>query len=109
MPRKATIKKKDKVVVLTGKDKGRTGVVLEVDLKKDRALVEGINMVKKHLRPNSQMGTQGGIEDREAPMHVSNLMVICPECGKPTRISRKVLQDDRKVRVCKKCDGMIDK
>lgn len=109
MLRKATIKKKDKVIVLTGKDKGKTGVVLEVDLKKDRALVEGINMVKKHVRPNQSLGTQGGIEDREAPMHVSNLMVVCPECGEATRISRKVLKDDRKVRVCKKCDGMIDK
>jgi len=109
MLKKANIKKKDKVVVLAGKDKGRTGVVLDVDLKKERALVEGINMVKKHLRPNPALGTQGGIEDREAPLAISNLMVICPECGKPSRVGRKQLEDGRRVRVCKKCNGLIDK
>ena len=109
MLKKASTKKKDKVMVLTGKDKGRSGVVLEVDMKKGRALVEGINMMKKHVRPNPSLGTHGGIEDRESPIDISNLMVICPECGKPTRISRNTLKDDRKVRVCKKCNGQIDK
>lgn len=109
MLKKVSIKRKDKVSVLTGKDKGKSGIVLDVDLKKERALVEGVNMVKKHLRPNPSLGTKGGIEDREAPINISNLMVVCPECGKPTRIARKLLKDDRRVRVCKLCGGLIDK
>ena len=109
MLRKASITKKDKVKVIAGKDKGKSGVVLNVDLKKERVLVEGINMKKKHLKSDQSSGIAGGIEDREAPMAISNLMVVCPECGKPTRIGMKILKDDRKVRVCKLCNGIIDK
>lgn len=109
MLKKASIKKKDKVKVIAGKDKGQTGIVLNVDMKKERVLVEGINMVKKHLRSDQSAGISGGIEDREASIAISNLMVICPECGKPTRIGKKILKDNRKVRVCKLCNGIIDK
>jgi len=109
MLNKSNIKKKDKVKVIAGKDKGKTGIVLDVDLKKQRVLVEGRNMVKKHLRSDQSTGIAGGIEDREAPIAISNLMVICPECGKPTRIGKKILKDNRKVRVCKLCNGIIDK
>jgi len=106
---KVSIKKKDKVIVLVGKDKGKTGTVLEINLKKERARVEGINMMKKHVRPNQQTGAQGGIEELEAPIHISNLQVICPECGKPTRVGKKFLEDGKKVRICKKCSGLLDK
>ncbi len=109
MLKKAKVKKKDKVLILAGKDKGKIGVVLNVDLKKERVLVEGINYVKKHVRPNPAAGIQGGIEEIEAPIHISNVMVICPECGKPTRVGRKELKDGKRVRVCKKCNGIIDK
>jgi large subunit ribosomal protein L24 len=109
MYNKVSIKKKDKVIVLVGKDKGKTGTVLEINLKKERARVEGVNLMKKHVKPNPQTGAQGGIEELEAPIHISNLQVICPECGKPTRVGKKFLEDGKKVRVCKKCSGLLDK
>ena len=109
MLKKAKVKKKDKVLILAGKDKGKTGIVLDVDLKKERVLVEGVNFIKKHVRPNPSLGIQGGIEEREAPLHISNVMVICPECGKPARVGRRILKDGKKVRYCKKCNGQIDK
>lgn len=101
------IKKKDRVVVLTGKDKGKTGEVLRVLTAENRVVVQGINMVSKHQRP-SQANPQGGIVKQEAPIHVSNVAIADPKTGKATRTGVKVLQDGKKVRVAKKSGEVID-
>ncbi len=101
------IKKNDTVKVIAGKDKGKSGKVLRVIPKKERAIVEKINMVKRHLKP-SQQTRQGGILEREAPIQISNLMLICTKCTDPTRVGYRMLDDDRKVRFCKKCQEVID-
>jgi large subunit ribosomal protein L24 len=101
------IKKDDKVKVLTGKDKGKIGKVLKVVKKTNRIVVENINMVKVHQRP-SQANPQGGIVEKSMPMDVSNLMLMCNSCVKPTRIGIKQLEDGKRVRVCKKCNQQID-
>ncbi|WP_207309168.1 50S ribosomal protein L24 [Desulfobacter hydrogenophilus] len=101
------IKKDDKVKVLTGKDKGKIGKVLKVAKKTNRIVVENINMVKVHQRP-SQENPQGGIVEKAMPMDVSNLMLMCNSCIKPTRIGIKQLEDGKRVRVCKKCNQQID-
>ena len=95
------IKKGDTVYVNAGNDKGKTGKVLSVDPKADRAVVEGINMVSKHTKPNSKQ-PQGGIVKQEAPIHISNLNVVDPKSGKPTRIGRKLNADGKLVRYAKK-------
>lgn len=100
------IKKNDTVKIIAGKDKGKSGKVLRVIPKKDRAIVEKINMVKRHMKPNQQT-RQGGILEREAPIHISNVMLICSKCTDPTRVGYKTV-DDRKVRYCKKCEEVID-
>lgn len=100
---KLHVKKNDEVLVLTGKNRGARGRVLRVLPDDDRAIVEQVNMIKRHTRPNPQAGIQGGILEREGPLHVSNLKVICPECKKPARVGRKRLEDGRGVRVCKNC------
>lgn len=102
------VKKGDSVIVITGKDKGKKGRVLAAYPKKDRVLVEGINLIKKHSRP-SQANPQGGIVTQEAPIHVSNVSLIDPKSGKPTRIGYKVLDNGKKVRVAKKSGEVIDK
>lgn len=102
------VKKGDTVIVITGKDKGKKGRVLAAYPKKERVLVEGINLVKKHARP-SQANPQGGILTQEAPIHVSNVALIDPKSGKPTRIGYKVLENGKKVRVAKKSGEIIDK
>lgn len=94
------IKKGDKVVVITGKDKGKVGTVVEAQPKKDRVVVEGVNIVKKHVK-NSQDAAQGGIVEFEAPIHVSNVMLQDPETGKPTRVGFET-RDGKKVRISKK-------
>lgn len=104
---KIRIKKDDKVRVLTGKDKGKIGKVLKVVKKTNRAVVENINVVKVHQRP-SQANPQGGIVDKNMPVHVSNLMVMCNSCVKPTRIGMKQLENGKRVRICKKCDQQVD-
>ncbi|ENG7984087.1 50S ribosomal protein L24 [Listeria monocytogenes] len=101
------VKKGDKVKVITGKDKGKSGKVLAAFPKKDRVLIEGINMVKKHTKP-SNINPQGGILNVEAPIHVSNVMLIDPKTGEPTRVGYEV-KDDKKVRVAKKSGEVIDK
>ena len=101
------IKKDDKVKVLTGKDKGKIGKVLKVVKKTNRIVVENINMVKVHQRP-TQENPQGGIVEKAMPMDVSNLMLMCNSCVKPTRIGIKQLEDGNRVRVCKKCNQHID-
>lgn len=100
------VKKGDKVMVITGKDKGKTGVVLAAFPKKDRVLVEGINIVKKHAKP-SQLNPQGGILSQEAAIHVSNVMLLDPKTNEPTRVGHKVV-DGKKVRVAKKSGETLD-
>jgi large subunit ribosomal protein L24 len=101
------VKKGDKVMVISGKDKGKTGVVLTAFPKQERVLVEGVNIVKKHSKP-SQMNPQGGIMSQEAPIHVSNVLPIDPKSGQPTRVGYKV-EDGKKVRVAKKSGEVLDK
>ena len=103
------IRKKDMVLVVTGKDAGKKGRVLEVLTKKSLALVEGVNFVKRHTKPNPQRNVKGGIMEREAPVHVSNIMLICPECGKAARLGSRRLEDGRKVRICRACQGVVDR
>lgn len=100
------IKKGDRVKVLTGKDAGAEGVVLEAFPQKQRISVEKVNVVKKHLRP-TQANPSGGISEMEAPIHVSNVQIVCPACKKPTRINTR-REDGKKVRVCNKCGADID-
>ena len=110
MSRLATpIRKNDNVVVVTGKDRGKRGRVLKVVPEKNRLVVEGVNIIKRHTKANPQRQIKGGLVEREAPLHASNVQLVCPECGKPTRIGRRVLGDGRKVRVCRKCEGVVDK
>ena len=105
---KCRIKKDDKVKVIAGKDKGKIGKVLKVIRKKNRLLVENVNMVKRHAKPSAQ-NRQGGIIEGEAPIHWSNLMLMCSKCMSPTRIKIQLLDDGKKVRACSKCDEIIDK
>ena len=95
------IKRNDKVEVIAGKDKGKQGRVLRVVAEKERLLVEGVMMVKKHVRPNPQRNIKGGIAEQEAAIQISNVMLVCGTCG-PTRVGHK-FEGDTKVRVCKKC------
>jgi large subunit ribosomal protein L24 len=101
MQKKLHIKKGDTVIVITGESKGQKGRVLEVDRDKERAIVEGINMVSKHTKPNSKL-PQGGIIKKEAPVHISNLMLMDPSSGKPTRIGRRLNEKNKLVRYSKK-------
>ncbi len=101
------IKKNDKVKVITGKDKGKIGKVLKVNTKDNRLLIENVNIIKRHSKPTSQ-NKQGGIIEREAPIHASNVKLMCSKCIKPASIRTKVLEDGRKVRVCKKCNEQVD-
>jgi large subunit ribosomal protein L24 len=105
--KKYRIKKNDMVMVITGREKGKSGKVMRVIPKKDRAIVEKLNLVKRHLKP-SQQSRQGGILEKESPIQMSNLMLICSKCTDPTRVGFRVLEDDRKVRYCKKCNEVID-
>ncbi len=101
------IKKSDKVIILTGKEKGKISTILKVDAEKGRAIVEKANMVKRHSKPGS--GTaQGGIVEKEAPIHISNLMLVCNKCAEPARIGKRILEDGSKVRICKKCGELLD-
>ena len=103
------LKKNDTVEVSAGKDKGKRGRVLTVDPGRNRAVVEGVAYVKRHTKANPQKNIKGGIVEKESAVHVSNLMVVCGECGKATRVGNKFLEDGSKVRVCRKCSGILDK
>jgi large subunit ribosomal protein L24 len=103
------IRKNDTVLVTTGKDRGKRGRVLKVLPEKNRLVVEGINFISRHTRPNPSKNIKGGIMKREAPLHASNVQMICPECSARTRIGRRTLGDGRKVRICRKCEGVVDK
>jgi large subunit ribosomal protein L24 len=102
------IKKDDEVVVIAGKDKGRRGTVIRVMPKEDRLIVEGINMVKRHTKPNPQAGVSGGIIEKEAPLHVSNVAVFNPVTEKPDRVGFRTLEDGRKVRFFKSNNEILD-
>jgi large subunit ribosomal protein L24 len=104
---KYPIKKDDRVIVISGKEKGKIGKVLRILPKKDRIVVEKINLIKRHTRPGR--GTnQGGIVEKEGSLHFSNLMLICPKCTDPFRASSKILEDGRRVRVCSRCGETLD-
>jgi large subunit ribosomal protein L24 len=103
------IRKNDQVLVMSGKDRGKRGRVLRVLPDKNRLVVEGVNFVKRHTKPNPSKNVKGGVVEREAALHASNVQLVCPECGTATRIGRRLLEDGRKVRICRKCDGVVDK
>jgi large subunit ribosomal protein L24 len=100
-----SIQRNDQVKVIAGADRGKTGRVLRVDADSNRILVEHVRMVKKNVRPNPQRNIKGGIAEQEAPIHISNVMLVCPDCG-PSRVGHK-FEGDKKVRVCKKCGNEI--
>ncbi len=100
-----SIKKKDKVIVKTGKDKGKTGEVLKVFPVKNKVIISKINFIKRHTRPTQT--EPGGIVEKEAPLNMSNIQLVCPKCNQPTRVQRDKLSDGKKIRICKKCGEMI--
>jgi large subunit ribosomal protein L24 len=106
MPTRMKIKKNDQVIVISGRDKGKRGRVVEVLTQKRKVLVEGVNILKHFERPNRQKGVAGGIVDREAPIDISNVMLL--ENGVPTRVGYQILQDGRKVRVSKKTGSALE-
>lgn len=108
MTPKVHVKSGDKVMVLSGKDKGKQGKVLSVFPKDSKVIVEGVNIIKRHTKP-SRDNQQGGIIEKEAALNSAKVMLVCPRCKKPTRIAKKFLQDGVKVRQCKKCNEVIDK
>nr|WP_291490445.1 50S ribosomal protein L24 [Desulfurella sp.] len=102
---KTKLKKGDLVKVIAGKDKGKTGKIISFVPKNNRVIVEGIKIIKKHEKATQT--SKGGIIEKEAPIDISNVMLVCPHCNKPTRIASKILDDGTKVRVCKKCNETI--
>ncbi|MGM0507892.1 MAG: 50S ribosomal protein L24 [Fusobacteriota bacterium] len=106
IPNKIHVKKGDMVKVISGNDKGKTGKVIKVIPKKGKVVVDGINIVKKHLKP-TQMNPQGGVVEKPAPFYSSNVMLFCESCGKATRVGKKILEDGSKVRECKKCGEVL--
>ncbi|MFQ5456379.1 MAG: 50S ribosomal protein L24 [Nitrospirota bacterium] len=104
---KCRIKKGDMVIVVSGKEKGKRGKVLQVLRKKEKALVERVNIVKRHTKESQQ--SKGGIIEREGLIHISNIMLICNNCEKTTRIGMKITEDGKKLRECKRCGEIIDK
>ena len=108
-PPRVDIQRNDQVRVIAGKDVKEVGRVLRVIRNKQRVVVEGINMVKRHTRPNPSRNLKGGIVEREGPIHVSNVMIVCAACGQPTRIGHQILADGKKIRICRKCDASLDR
>lgn len=104
---KTKIKKNDIVQVISGKQKGEKGKVLKVDREKGRIFVEKVNVIKRHLRP-SAAHRQGGIVEKEGAVNISNVMLLCPKCKLPTKVGTRLLEDSSKVRICKKCDEILD-
>jgi large subunit ribosomal protein L24 len=108
MPVLPPIKKNDEVFILRGKDRGKTGRVLIVVPKDQKVVVECVQMIKRHTRANPQRNIKGGIVEKEAPIHISNVAIVCKNCKQHTRIGNKVLADGRRVRSCKKCGNTIE-
>ena len=104
---KLHFKKDDQAIVIAGKEKGKSGKILSMVSKKECVLIEKVNLVKRHSRPSAK-NRQGGIIEKEAPIHISNVMILCNKCNSPVRIGRKTLEDGKKVRYCKKCGEFID-
>ena len=102
------VRKNDTVRIIAGRDKGKVGRVLEVEPRKHRVYVEHVNMVKRHVRPNPAKQIRGGILEKEGPIHVSNVALVCSECG-PTRVQHRQRADGKKVRICVKCEKSLDK
>lgn len=105
---KLHVKKDDTVAILSGKDKGKTGRILKVLPEKGRVVVENINMVKRHTRPNQQ-NSEGGILEKEATLDISNVQLVCSSCNTAARTGMRTLDDGNKVRYCKKCNEIVDK
>lgn len=105
--KKMRVKKDDMVMVIAGKDNTKTGKILRVFAKKDSVVVEGLNLIKKHIRARGNQ--PGGIEEKEAPIHISNVMLYCPKCTKPVRVKKSLLENGEKVRLCIKCGVAFDK
>lgn len=103
----ANIRKGDTVLVLSGKDRGKRGAVARMDNKKERLVVEGVNMGVRHVKPRPP-AIQGGRLEQERPLHISNVMLVCPKCAKPTRVGHRQLEDGSKVRVCKQCNENVE-
>ncbi|WP_291318718.1 50S ribosomal protein L24 [Desulfonatronospira sp.] len=101
---KMKIKQNDKVMIISGKDKTKIGKVLKIYHNKGKVLVEGLNKIKKHVKPNPYKQEQGGIKDSEAPVHISNVRVVCDACANPTKPGFRETADGQKVRFCRKCD-----
>lgn len=101
------IRKDDTVLVIAGKDKGKKGSVRQSLPKESRVVVDGVNKVKRHMRPRGTV-RQAGIIEREAPLHVSNVMLLCTKCNQPTRVGFRFLEDGSRVRVCRRCGEVID-
>jgi large subunit ribosomal protein L24 len=108
MAKALSIKRNDTVQVIAGKEKGKRGKVLIVLPERQRVIVERVNFIKRHQRPTQKV-RQGGIIEREGSLHVSNVMLVCGKCDKPTRTAMQVLADGRRVRVCKRCRETLDK
>ncbi len=106
--KKLHVKKGDKIVILSGKDKGKTGKIIQALPKKSKVVVEGLNTVKRHTKPSQNL-PQGGILVKEAPLHSAKVMLVCPACDQPTRIKKTSLASGAMVRTCKKCGEIIDK
>jgi large subunit ribosomal protein L24 len=104
-----SVRKNDEVIVLTGKDRGKRGRVLQVLPERNRVVVEGVNLVKRHTKPNPQKNVKGGIVEREGSIHATNVQPVDPESGKATRVGRKVLEDGRRVRVSRRSGSVLDK
>ena len=102
------IRRGDMVKVMTGRSKGRTGKVLAVNPETRRVTVEHANIIKKHTRPNPSKNIRGGIVDKEGTMHISNVMLVCPGCGKHARVGHTTLPDGTKVRVCRRCNATFE-
>jgi large subunit ribosomal protein L24 len=105
---KFSLRAKDEVIVLKGKEAGKKGKILRVLPAMGKVLVEKVNLVKKHMRPTKKL-PHGGIIEKESPIAISNVMLVCPKCSKPTRVGKKLLEDGSRVRICKKCGEVIDK
>ena len=105
VPKKFKVRRDDTVEILTGKDRGKRGKILEIVTATGRARVQGANIVKRHLKPGR--ARQAGIVEKEAPIHISNLALVCSKCNRPTRVGHRFLADGTKVRICKKCDEQV--
>ena len=104
-----SLKKNDEVIVIKGKDKGKRGKILKVVPEKNRVIVEKVNFIKEFIRRDQSKNVQGGIMEKEAPIHVSNLMLYCSSCGQGVRTKRKELGDGSRIRICVKCDASFEK